>query len=299
MINTRNRIQRKGFPPSAFIIGSQKAGTTFLADMLGQHPEVILANPKEPGYFSGNYNKGEEWYKSCFVNSAGVIENKVLLDASTSYTMAPLDYSKDIDRFSQPLVGVPQRIHEFNPDSKLIYVVRNPTERTYSAYWHNVRAGHENRGFRQAIHESSIYLRTSNYLEQLQQYYRYFHMDQVEVILFDDLINAPLEACSRCCRFIGVSASFVPNIEKKNQGYVYKGVLQKVNEALGSVGGVTPLIKKISSIAPQFVKNIIGNVTVKKIPPINHDDKDYLDKLFQPNISELEKRLKLDLTKWK
>jgi hypothetical protein len=40
------------FPPEAFIIGAQKAGTTSLADLLDQHPGIVVSNPKEPDFFN-------------------------------------------------------------------------------------------------------------------------------------------------------------------------------------------------------------------------------------------------------
>ena len=40
----------------------------------------------------------------------------------------------------QPLVkGVPEKIRKFNPESRLIYIMRDPIQRTISHYWHRVR----------------------------------------------------------------------------------------------------------------------------------------------------------------
>ena len=72
------------FPPKAFIIGAQKAGTTFLSYLLDQHPHITLAESKEPDFFTRHWEKGLEWYRKRF---SGPEEN-ILIDASTSYTAA-------------------------------------------------------------------------------------------------------------------------------------------------------------------------------------------------------------------
>jgi len=38
--------------PNFFVIGAMKSGTTSLCDLLAEHPDVFVSNPKEPGFFS-------------------------------------------------------------------------------------------------------------------------------------------------------------------------------------------------------------------------------------------------------
>src|SRR5579875_1836664 len=142
------------FPPRHFIIGAQKAGTTTLAYLLAQHPDVVLAAPKkEPDFFHTYWNNGLDWYRSRFQREDGV-----LIDASVSYTMIPFD----------PATGevpddIPGRIHQVSPDAKFIYITRDPAERCYSAYWHEVRLGTEKRPLRQAVQQHAYYTMASYY----------------------------------------------------------------------------------------------------------------------------------------
>ena len=39
------------FPPEVYLIGAQKAGTTTLAYLLSQHPNICVAKTKEPHFF--------------------------------------------------------------------------------------------------------------------------------------------------------------------------------------------------------------------------------------------------------
>lgn len=52
----------------AIIIGSMKSGATTLANTLGRHPAVALANPKEPGCFAFDetHARGPDWYEGLF-----------------------------------------------------------------------------------------------------------------------------------------------------------------------------------------------------------------------------------------
>jgi hypothetical protein len=37
--------------PNLFLIGAMKSGTTTLHELLAQHPEIAMCDPKEPCYF--------------------------------------------------------------------------------------------------------------------------------------------------------------------------------------------------------------------------------------------------------
>ena len=57
------------FPPQAYLIGAEKAGTTTLAFLLNQHADIQLAESKEPNYFTYEWDRGIDWYRSCFPQS--------------------------------------------------------------------------------------------------------------------------------------------------------------------------------------------------------------------------------------
>lgn len=163
-----------GFPPKVFLIGAQKAGTTFLANLLNQHPGIVLASPKEPHYFTQYRHHDIDWYRRCFSDEAN---SKLLLDASPSYSAAPTaTRASDINEWHEdnPYIGAPGRIEEVSPHARFIYLVRDPVARIHSGYWHAVRAGAEPRPFREAIAADSRYRRISDYLAQLNLYLQRF-----------------------------------------------------------------------------------------------------------------------------
>ena len=65
-----------------FIIGFQKAGTTFLHHLLAQHPEISSNKVKEPHFFCCNH----DFINQNFENYLGLFNKKqFFIDSSVSY----------------------------------------------------------------------------------------------------------------------------------------------------------------------------------------------------------------------
>lgn len=108
------------------IAGYQKCGTTALHSFLSKHPKVIGSKPKEIDFFnySENYNKGVSYYHSFF-------EKKCLIHPFLGYKYleATPSYLSDYE-----LELTVNRISNYNPNIKIIGLVRNPIDRAYSAW---------------------------------------------------------------------------------------------------------------------------------------------------------------------
>ena len=116
------------FGPGLLIIGAQKAGTTALFEYLSKHPRLKSANTKEINFFSCDkiFSRGKSFYHSHFPGPAG--KNTFTFEASPSYLHNANAY---------------ERIYSYNPDIKLIAILRNPVDRAYSA-WNMYRELYEN-----------------------------------------------------------------------------------------------------------------------------------------------------------
>ena len=55
--------------PCFLCVGAQKAGTTTLQKLLGNHPNIYLPAQKELQFFSINYDKGLDWYGNHFLGA--------------------------------------------------------------------------------------------------------------------------------------------------------------------------------------------------------------------------------------
>ncbi len=116
--------------PDYVIIGECKCGTTSLYQYLIQHPNILetYGNPevahlgtKEIRFFDRCWAKGLDWYKSCFPETK---DGQITGEGSPEYFFRTTAMN---------------RIHQSLPDTKLILLLRNPTDRLYSHFCHMER----------------------------------------------------------------------------------------------------------------------------------------------------------------
>jgi hypothetical protein len=196
--------------PDFAIIGAQRCGTTFLYDLLTQHPQVEPATKKEVHYFDLHFSRGTGWYRSHFPpRKEGVITG----EASPYYLFHP---------------HAAGRMAKVVPRARLIMLLRDPVERAYSHYHHQVRRGDEPLGFEEAVeaeetrlrgereriledehyrgfvYQHFSYLSRGIYVDQLVQWSRYFGGDQTLVLKSEDLFDRTPDALEPVLRFLGL-----------------------------------------------------------------------------------------------
>lgn len=260
------------FPPKAYLIGAQKAGTTTLASLLDQHPSICLSNPKEPNFFSHNFDKGLDWYRQCF-KPAG---DAILLDASPSYSLARI--GPDGGASGQ----VAQRIHQHRPDARLIYLLRDPVERAYSGYSHAARTGFESKPFKEAIAENPSYLAGSCYFAQAQPYLKLFGREAVLFLSFHQLSRDPVSVARIVLDFLQIpdrNFCFVDD-GPKNQGFQYNSFGTRLRQFLGSEGRTAQLGLLVRSVTPEFAHPYIKRLISKEGEQMSNADRALLNGYF-------------------
>ncbi len=181
---------RVGALPDFVIIGAKKCGTTFLYDLLSQHPLVQPAASKEPHFFDKYFDEGTEWYRRFFPAPRWEDGRRTMTGEATPYI---------INR------RAPERMAELVPQARLIALLRNPVDRAYSDYQQVARKGREARTFEEAIgaeklqplgkegntseHERGVsldnnseYLTRSIYVDQLLRWSKFFGDEQMLVL---------------------------------------------------------------------------------------------------------------------
>lgn len=123
--------------PDFLIIGSGKCGTSSLHQYLCNHPQILSPLTKEIGFFDlpGVYANGIRWYLSHYPQIPDG-ENFITGEASPGYL-----YRHDVEK----------RVFQAFPNVKLIVMMRNPVDRTISAYHHSVRWNGELRSIDEVI----------------------------------------------------------------------------------------------------------------------------------------------------
>lgn len=111
---------------NTIIIGAGRSGTTSVFAWMEQHPDIQFSITKEVHYFSlpDLYQRGEKYVHSLFDGP----EKKIVATADTYLLM-------DHD--------APARIKAYNPDMRIIVMLRDPVERAFSNYQYSVQFGHE------------------------------------------------------------------------------------------------------------------------------------------------------------
>ena len=178
----------------AVVIGAMRCGTTTLFQLLQQTPSVCLTRIKECDYFIADKSlyRGPAWYAGLFADP-----DKLGVDISPNYAK--------FDVFP----GVPEQIHAFNPDARIIYIVRDPIKRALSEYHHQRAAGVDLPvpALLLDTPEGQHILNTSRYGAQLEAYRRVFDPGQILVVDMDDFIADPQGVATRMLAFCGETAA--------------------------------------------------------------------------------------------
>ncbi|MBE9064634.1 sulfotransferase domain-containing protein [cf. Phormidesmis sp. LEGE 11477] len=191
--------------PNLIIIGAMKSGTTSLHYYLNLHPDICMSRQKELDFFveHKNWKKGVEWYKTNFAGQSA----KVYGESSPNYTNYP--------RWD----GVPERMFSVVPNTKIIYLLRDPIERMISHYLHSYSSGIENKSAEAALTkplEKNWYIRRSQYFLQLQQYLQVFPESNILVITSEKLSKFPAETMEKVFAFLGVDSEFDLNVKDQS-----------------------------------------------------------------------------------
>ena len=208
--------------PDFFILGAQKGGTTSLYYYLVKHPSIVPAWRKELFFFSNsnNYQKGLSWYRGQFPFKirryyAEHIRKQDFItgEASPNYLYFP---------------NVPKRVAEICPQAKLIVLLRNPVDRAYSHYRHQVAREREKLSFEDATaceeeriggdaekmvidenyysynYDQYSYLARGVYVDQLQRWFRWFPREQFLIHKSEDLYTNPATIFKQTVEFLNL-----------------------------------------------------------------------------------------------
>ena len=214
--------------PNFFVIGAGRTGTTSLFHYLFQHPSITKSAYDELGFFDVNYHLGLNWYRSLFPSVLTKIFVKLKTKAFLTYDVTP-SYVR------RPWVA--KRIHDMFPSTKLIVVLRNPVDKSYSQYYNSAKRG-ENRTFEQVVKEDmdnilkwKTKLKDDNYFatavensilargfyaEQLPVWFDLFSKNQIMIIQSEKLSSDTKNVMNDVFQFLGLPIFDIPNTKKVN-----------------------------------------------------------------------------------
>ncbi len=268
--------------PRFIIIGAVKGATTWSARALGRHPSVFIPGP-EPHYFSSDFDKGRDWYFGLFANAPA---DAVIGEKSADYLAHPEAAS---------------RMASFVPEARLIVQLRNPVERAYSDYCMLYRRGAVREGPaayfspRQSSGESERFLTGGLYADHLRRFYDRFSREQILVLLYEDIMTAPVHVFNRILAHVGLpdDATSV-SAERQNDSaapllpFAMRGALKPFKKAVTPLRG-NPLFESVRKL---FAREVT-------YPPLDDKARAFLDDYYHEDIGALEKLIGRDLDHWR
>ena len=288
-------------PRIAFLIGAQRTGTTNLAHLLSLHPQIAVSDPKEPLFFTKNWDRGLDWYASRF----GSHDRAIALDASTWYSVAPTPMFPTARGASdENLVAVPSRIHSLYPYARFIYVVRNPAVRANSLFWmlHREHPGYRRFGsLREAMESDPFILRGSDYVGQIQHFLEHFAQEKFLILVFEEMIRDLPATLKQCFSFLEVdprATDIDTNLSKRNESFRYTPFGQFLSTILGSSENLERVRRRIPDQETSALGRWIHRRLRAPIPPISDEDKAFIQDLFRDQNRRLEAILGKTLVDW-
>jgi hypothetical protein len=205
--------------PDFLIIGAKKCGTTSLYAYLIQHPDVATAFRKEVNFFNHKFSEGMRWYRRHFPT----VFRKTFHRLVTGKPLLTGEATPDYLFFPDAC----EHIAALLPRARLLAILRNPVDRAYSAYQHQVRLGMESLSFEGAFraeHEKAktkkkvkgTYLGRGVYADYLERWFDRFPRDQILVVSTEELENSPAETYRRATSFLGLRDHSLSSYKKFN-----------------------------------------------------------------------------------
>lgn len=193
--------------PNFIIAGSQRSGSTYLHNLLVQHPDVFLPENKELQYFSDKYFKEKridlKKYSSFFSKYKG---QKAIGETTPCYMFHD---------------WVPRLLSEHLGNIKIIFLLRNPVERAYSHYWHEISKKREWMSFEDAVRteedrikkdywhkRNRSYSERGFYGKQIKGFLEVFPKENLLILFSEDLYKDPTSVLKEVCRFLNIQEGY-------------------------------------------------------------------------------------------
>jgi hypothetical protein len=286
--------------PSFICVGAGKAGTTWLWEMLRLHPDVYLPDVKEIHYFNDiayegsdvrnpNFRKPVGWYLRFFSPAR---PGQVCGEISPSYLWS---------------ATAPDAIHAFDPDMRILIMLRDPVDRLFSSYLFGQQKGEIGQvSFEEALRSVDYLLDRAPCSGSVARYLELFGGDRVKVVFHEDLSADPRQLLLEVEEFLGVSP-FVPDevTERRNvtgasrfptaTTFLMRNRIRMKRHGLewlvdaGKRVGVVKVFRWFQAQVRPYERR----------PTVKPATEAWLREFFLDDVENLERLLEMDLRRWK
>jgi len=290
-----------------FLIGgTEPSGLNQLYYLLRNHSDIFLPeSPQpEPNFFSkdNKFSLGYQWYHNQYLK--GYKQQQLVGEKSGRYLWHP---------------DAPSRILEYNPDMKMIFILRDPVHRAFSNYRFNCLNGIESNSFEKAIEKEAeqtnrmaddpfwkdiqpfAYASKGMYASQLKNFFKVFDKKNIYITRNDYLSSNTEDEVKKILDFldaekssysIPLDAPTYPSFNVKS--LFFQKMVRKLNAALLE----ETLMKYREGIKGSILNRIIGLNLDNSRPRIEGETELKLRELFHPDLSALNELINMDVSDW-
>lgn len=258
--------------PNFLYVGMSKAASTYIYEMLKQHPDVYVPILKDIFFFDREWNRGTSWYESHF---SSVKNEKSVGEVSHDYWLSE---------------EACHRIKSILPDVKLLVCLREPLDWLQSKYlFESSRKKISQIDILSFFHHFGVKQELA-YAHNLRRLYQLFGKPNVHLFFYDQLCSDPAKFCRKIYSAVGVSTDFqANNFQAKilpahnaryfNAALFAQMVSDKLRRAgLHSVLGYLKHNKILHSLI--FTENVIK-------PILKNEERAHIIAAVRPEIEEL------------
>jgi hypothetical protein len=306
--------------PDFIIAGGMKCGTTTLHHILNRHPDIyipeeeihffdmddITEHPEFLYYNDGewispeineNYEKYWHWYNDFFLYSE---DHQKIGEDSTGYLASR---------------KAPKRIATQKKDIKIIILLRDPVYRTYSHYWHNVRAGRVCHSFENTLrYYPNTIIKRSLYKQQIQKFYDHIPQNLIKIIIFEEFVQDKRNVIKDLLKFLNLDTNkleprhfnihsnkgkaplsikiqlFHNKINREHGNWLYREHFPDYKSKVDRRNFFRRVIKNTHKILNPPIR--------KQIPAINKRTYDFLSEYFKKELIGLDKMINKDINRY-
>lgn len=293
------------------VVGAQKAASSYLQFALDEHP-CISAPKGEITLFENNeYYKIENYTYVGLNEHSGLSHRKIKGIKRPTYLTNPL---------------VPHRLYKYNPNMKIIAILRDPVKRFYSAYHHLVKSGYltpitidefidacinnpkliEKNARTKSLFEYGLYAKG------LYNYIQLFPMENIKIVLTEDLNQDREKFFNDVYKFLGVE-SYAPKISKNSRpmksvsnqsritiwNYLNSKLCSFSDDKMRGYGPKNQVSRILLKALDIFDNRVLSKIFRDRSPCLHPIHESFLRQYYKKDIIQLEKILRTNLNTWK
>jgi hypothetical protein len=310
--------------PNFFVVGAGKAGTTSLYHYLQQHPHIYMSPVKEPCFFASELRAGN--LSKDFARHVERQTRDLPRYLGDGLPVKPLgwlvsdwdDYLRLFQKVrDEKAIGeatasylwsetAAANIHARIPHARIIMILRDPGERAFSQYMHQLAEGLTRYTFSEQIQrgvgaggrELSIlhpFLEVGLYYRQVQRYLELFPREHIRICWYEDDWRQPARMLADLFAFLKVDTTFVPDTSRRSLAQRAPRIA-----ALNYVLKKSNIWPSVKGLVPPSLRARLRAMAFRGGRPAIMDPKDrqFLIEYYREDVLKLSSLLERDLSRW-